>query len=176
MVRDPRLLYSELPNKGVCMFIYFAFILYFLPPCTNLIRACTYIHFGIDYHPACLLNLFWGQQISSGTRCFCFFLSKIKRLYMYVFPLFITTACINILGEENPPCINFWTCTFINFPTMCHPTLKFRPALNSLRQSDAYMHQKPKPSLVQIMACRLFGPNPLSEPIPEYWTLGNTPQ
>ena len=38
----------------------------------------------------------------------------------------------------------------------------------SLRPSDAYMRQKPNPSLVQIMACRLFGAKPLSEPMLEY--------
>ena len=34
---------------------------------------------------------------------------------------------------------------------------------NSLRSSDSYMHHRPWPSLVQIMACRLFGAKPLSE-------------
>ena len=40
---------------------------------------------------------------------------------------------------------------------------------NSLRPSDAYMRQKTRPSLVQIMACRLFGAKPLSEPTLEYY-------
>ena len=35
----------------------------------------------------------------------------------------------------------------------------------SLRLSDAHMCQQTRPSLVQIMACRLFGAKPLSEPI-----------
>ena len=35
--------------------------------------------------------------------------------------------------------------------------------LYSLRLSDAYMRGQIMPSLVQIMACRLFGDNPLSE-------------
>ena len=39
---------------------------------------------------------------------------------------------------------------------------------NSWRMSDAYMHQYTMPSLVQIMACRLFGDNPLSEPMMVY--------
>ena len=36
--------------------------------------------------------------------------------------------------------------------------------VNSLRPRDAYMHHQLRPSLAQIMACRLFGTNPLSEP------------
>ena len=40
-----------------------------------------------------------------------------------------------------------------------------RCQFNSLRQSDAYMHQWTRPSLVQIMACRLVSTKPLSEPI-----------
>ena len=39
---------------------------------------------------------------------------------------------------------------------------------NSLRPSDAYMHHKPRPSLVQIMACRLDGAKPSSKPMLEY--------
>ena len=39
---------------------------------------------------------------------------------------------------------------------------------NSLRPSDAYMSQLTRPSLVQIMACRLVGAKPLSEPMLEY--------
>ena len=37
---------------------------------------------------------------------------------------------------------------------------------NSLRSSDAYMRQHNIPTLLQIMACRLFGAKPLSEPMP----------
>ena len=37
--------------------------------------------------------------------------------------------------------------------------------INSLRSSDAYMHQYKTPSLIQIMACRLFSRKPLSEPL-----------
>ena len=36
--------------------------------------------------------------------------------------------------------------------------------VNSLRPSNAYMRQYNIPTLVQIMACRLFGTKPLSEP------------
>ena len=39
---------------------------------------------------------------------------------------------------------------------------------NSLRLSDAYMRRWTGSSLVQIMACRLFGAKPLSEPMLEY--------
>ena len=40
--------------------------------------------------------------------------------------------------------------------------------INSLRPSDAYMRQENSASLVQIMACRLVGAKPLSEPIIKY--------
>ena len=43
--------------------------------------------------------------------------------------------------------------------------------INSLRPSDAYMHQKTRQSLVQIMAWRLFGAKPLSEPMMAYCQL-----
>ena len=42
---------------------------------------------------------------------------------------------------------------------------------NSLRPSDAYMRQYTKLSFVQIMACRLFGAKPLSEPVLIYCSL-----
>ena len=42
---------------------------------------------------------------------------------------------------------------------------------NSLRLSDAYMRQQTKPSLIQIMACRLTGAKPLSETMIEYCDL-----
>ena len=44
--------------------------------------------------------------------------------------------------------------------------------LNLLRPSDAYMRQQTKPSLVQIMACRLVGAKSLSEPTLVYCQLG----
>ena len=42
---------------------------------------------------------------------------------------------------------------------------------NSLRPIAAYMHQQTKPTLVQIMACCLFGTKPLSEPMLIYCQL-----
>ena len=45
-------------------------------------------------------------------------------------------------------------------------------SLKLLRQSDAYLRQHNKPTLVQILACRLFGNNSLSEPMLANWTLG----
>ena len=42
----------------------------------------------------------------------------------------------------------------------------------SLRLSDAYMRWESMPTLVQIMACRLFGAKPLSEPMLTYCRLG----
>ena len=38
-------------------------------------------------------------------------------------------------------------------------------AFNSLRLSDACMRHQPSPSFVQVMACRLIGTKPLSEPM-----------
>ena len=43
--------------------------------------------------------------------------------------------------------------------------------VNSLRPSDAYMCQWTRPSLIQIMACRLTGAKPLSEPMMGYCLL-----
>ena len=37
--------------------------------------------------------------------------------------------------------------------------------VNSLRPSNAYMRRQPRPSFVQVTACRLFGAKPLSEPM-----------
>ena len=45
---------------------------------------------------------------------------------------------------------------------------------NLLRHSDAYMSQQTTPSLLQIMVCRLFGNNPLSEPMMVYCQLDPT--
>ena len=42
------------------------------------------------------------------------------------------------------------------------------PGINSLRLSDVYMCRHSRTSLVQIMACRLFGAKPLSKPMLEY--------
>ena len=42
-----------------------------------------------------------------------------------------------------------------------------RTLIKSLRPSDAYMHWQHRPSLVQIMACRLTGAKPLFEPMLE---------
>ena len=41
-------------------------------------------------------------------------------------------------------------------------------AINSLRPSDAYIHQETRPPLVQIMAYHLVGAKALSEPMLEY--------
>ena len=46
--------------------------------------------------------------------------------------------------------------------------------VNSLRPSDEYMRRQSRPSLVQIMACRLIDTKPLSEPTLEYYSnIGN---
>ena len=50
--------------------------------------------------------------------------------------------------------------------------IKWRPRIdngkrsnNSMRSSEAYIRRQPKPSLVQIMPCRLVGAKALSEPM-----------
>ena len=45
------------------------------------------------------------------------------------------------------------------------------PVFNSLRLSGAYMRQYNIPTLLQIMACRLFGAKALSEPMLSYCRL-----
>ena len=56
----------------------------------------------------------------------------------------------------------------IYLPTRVHLILETWRVINSLRPSDAYMRQENSASLVQIMACRLVGAKPLSEPIMKY--------
>ena len=46
-----------------------------------------------------------------------------------------------------------------------------QPLFNSLRSTDAYMRQQTRPSLVQIMACRLVGAKPLPKPMLAYFQL-----
>ena len=50
----------------------------------------------------------------------------------------------------------------------CYNISKTGITINSLRPSDAYMHQETKPPLVQIMAYHLVGAKALSEPMLEY--------
>ena len=45
----------------------------------------------------------------------------------------------------------------------------FRPhCINLLRLSDPFIYHQPRPSLIQIMACRLFGIRPFSETMMYY--------
>ena len=59
--------------------------------------------------------------------------------------------------------LNIGILVSIDCIVIAHKTL-----FNSLRPSDAYMRRWTGSSLVQIMACRLFGAKPLSEPMLEY--------
>ena len=61
---------------------------------------------------------------------------------------------------------NFFTLIDRHWVTYFHIN-KFIP----LRLSAAYMRQQPRPSLVTIMACRLFGAKPLSELMLRYCQL-----
>ena len=51
------------------------------------------------------------------------------------------------------------------------PGVPFNKWFNSLRPSGTYMHQWKGTSLVQLMACRLSGVKPLSEPMLVYFQL-----
>ena len=65
-------------------------------------------------------------------------------------------------------------CHEISFENVVYTTVAilFRPEwVNSLRPNDAYMRQKTRPSLVEIMACRLSGAKPLSQPMMTYYQL-----
>ena len=53
------------------------------------------------------------------------------------------------------------------------PGITGRSMVNSLRPNDAYMRHQTSTSLVQIMACCLFGAKPLSKPM-MYCQLGQT--
>ena len=46
---------------------------------------------------------------------------------------------------------------------------KINEVINSLGPSDINKRWQPTTSLVQIMACRLFGAKQLSEPVRECW-------
>ena len=64
--------------------------------------------------------------------------------------------------------IMWFACTNGDVVFASAATNDVRHTVNSLRLSDVYLRQKPNPSLIQIMACRLFGTNPLSEPMLNY--------
>ena len=51
--------------------------------------------------------------------------------------------------------------------------LPVKYAVKSMGPSDAYMRQWIMPSLVQIMACRVLGSKPLSEPILSYFYINS---
>ena len=43
------------------------------------------------------------------------------------------------------------------------------PCVNSFRPGDAIWRHRSGSTLVQVMACRLFGAKPLPEPMLQYW-------
>ena len=57
--------------------------------------------------------------------------------------------------------LQFCLCLHYYSPLAVQSTLR----VNSSRQSDAYMHQQNRPSVVKTMACCLFRTKPLPEPI-----------
>ena len=63
------------------------------------------------------------------------------------------------------------TYTYPNSKKVQYLYVKYTVLVTSLRPSAAYMRKQPMISLVQIMACRLFGAKPLSEPMLDYCQL-----
>ena len=97
--------------------------------------------------------------------------SAVFRDLLFAFACFVpTNICIWWKTQSDlTPCYGQWE----------KPRLNIKSSLiNSVRPSDAYMRLQHRPSLVQIMACRLFGAKPLSEPMLAYCQLHprNKPQ
>ena len=75
------------------------------------------------------------------------------------FCMYVETLAEGLITLKNAQCFRqnrlLWACILRNM-------------FNSLRPSGEYMHHPLKPSLIQIMTCRLDGDKPLSEPMVEY--------
>ena len=75
---------------------------------------------------------------------------------------------MNLFPTRGPPChlldLSHKKASYVGSVSISgHPILFV--ALWASRPSEASMYQETRPSLVQIMACRLFDTNPLSEPM-----------
>ena len=68
-------------------------------------------------------------------------------------------------------CWSWWLTTLVTSTLHHHDDLFTRISsnINSLRPKDAYVRHQLKSALAQIMACRLFGAKPLSEPMLYYF-------
>ena len=66
---------------------------------------------------------------------------------------------------------NEWISAYFTIENHKRVQAQTMPFSNLLSRSDAYMHQQTRPSLVQIMACCLFGTKPLPEPMITYFQL-----
>ena len=109
-----------------------------------------------DCENMCTLSYYYHQVGSMHNLLLC----RVSHWYaLYVFPssykCVIWPVCF--LGHSYP--IRFCPESDVLSPTLI---------INSLRPRDAYMRQETRPPLLQIMACRLFGAKPLSEPMLEY--------
>ena len=65
-------------------------------------------------------------------------------------------------------CRHRWHILFSNRLDSCIFSILILKNINSMRPSDIYLRRHRRPSLVQIMVCRLFGAKSLSEPMLEY--------
>ena len=90
---------------------------------------------------------------------------KNNDLWCHVIPF---NHCVNTSRIYHLMLTHWSYCSFALSPQYTGPVSFFLLWLNALRPSDAYIRRGTGSSLVQIMACRLFGAKPLSEPMLEY--------
>ena len=124
---------------------------------------------GGRFKNACeLLNLQRCIKVTSFNVCVRYFVCNFEcTLWNFTQNILPAHWKISILFTgENLRVLRFKiSCAFLNAPMVsCQ-------CVNSLRPSDAYMPQWNGPSSAQIMACRLLGAKPLSEPMLVYWQL-----
>ena len=102
------------------------FILHFLPSWTHLIGACTISILGSN----ATLHVNWAY---CGVSSLVLAVDMLKLCKKIIHVCSITTASlvqVFVFGEKSLPCTFFLPCTYINFQTMGHPRLVFRPAHN----------------------------------------------
>ena len=113
------------------------------------------------------------------TLAICYFMiNAMVNIYLVLFVIVSTVGWAVVLILLHVFVWSLFNChissTFVfNFfwQTGMMPWLLMTWWFNSLRPSDAYMRQLTRPLLVQILACRLVGAKPLSEPTLVYCQL-----
>ena len=91
----------------------------------------------------------------------------------HIFPMDSCNRCTHILQV----CfIGTGAIVWYDWPNASKATLSNMDTYNSSPPSAAYMRQWIGPSLVQVLACRLFGAKPLPEPMLAYWQLDSWEQ